>query len=116
MHELSIIENIIAIAEDAVKKEAASHIEEIELDIGLLACIDFNAFDFVWRVAVKGTVLQSATRKVNRIEGQARCRVCHQVFPLNALYEPCNKCGSQSCDTIHGKELSVKQIIVNLNH
>ena len=56
MHELSIAMGIVKIAENELSKSGGGEIELIELEIGTLAGIEFEALEFVWPAAVKDTV------------------------------------------------------------
>jgi len=113
MHELSIVMSIISIAENESEKCHAESIEEIELEIGALSGVGMNAFDFAWDQAVKSTLLEHATKKVNHIAGQGSCLDCNAVFPMQQLYEPCPVCGSHFINIQKGKELRVKSLLIN---
>ncbi len=113
MHELSIVMSIIEIAEKLAKEKNVSVVEEIEIDMGELCTVEMESFNFAWQQAVKGTILQDAARRVNRINGLAVCGNCSHVFPIAQYYEPCPACGSHLTDIKQGKELRVKSLIVN---
>jgi len=113
MHELSIVMGIVDIASDQAQKAGAAAIEEIELDIGTLSTIEMNAFEFAWQQGVKDTVLEKATRKINRIRGKGKCMDCNASFPLEQLYDPCPVCGEYLIDIIEGKELRVRSLVVS---
>ena len=113
MHELSIVMGIVDIASKEALKANASSIEEIELDIGKLSTIEMDSFDFAWKQGVKNTILENATKTVNRIEGRAKCHDCEIEFPLEALYDPCPQCGFHLVDIISGKEVKVKSLMIS---
>jgi hydrogenase nickel incorporation protein HypA/HybF len=112
MHELSIIASIVDIAEEQLRKSEASQIDKIELEIGELAGVEWQALDFAWDVGVQQSVLEHAQREIDRIPGKARCLECDHSFELQALYEPCPTCGSYFNEIIQGKELRVKALTV----
>ena len=107
MHELSIAMGIVKIAEDETRKAGARSVELIELEIGRLAGIELDSLEFVWPVAVEGTVLNKADKKINVIDGLARCMDCQQQFKLEQVYDCCPACGSGLKEVIKGKELRV---------
>lgn len=113
MHELSIALGIVKIAENETKKAHAKSVEIIELEIGTLAGIAFDSLDFVWPSAVKNTVLENAIKKINIIEGEAKCGDCDTVFKLNNIYDPCPNCNGYLKGIIKGKELLVKSLEVS---
>lgn len=111
MHELSIAMSIVEIAEENINQANLSKVTEIELDVGELSGVVFDALEFAMVEAVKDTVLQNAVRKINRIPGKARCNECGFEFELEDIYTPCPKCASFDNEIIKGKELKVKSLI-----
>ena len=89
MHELSIVQSIVDIASEEVKKHNAVAVELIELQIGKLSGIEPEALDFAWEVAVKGTVLEKAERKINYVQGLAICLDCGLEFIIDEPYDNC---------------------------
>ena len=89
MHELSIVMSIVDIAQQQAEKADAATIDEIEMDIGCLTTIEMDAFEFAWKQGVKQTILASATKKINRIKGKAKCLDCNASFPLENLFDAC---------------------------
>jgi hydrogenase nickel incorporation protein HypA/HybF len=113
MHELSIVLSIVEIAETHTKAAKASRVDRIDLEIGELAGVAFEALDFAWEVGVNHTVLQGAARHIHRIEGKARCMDCSHIFPIRELFEPCPACGRFLNEIIQGKALRVKSLEVS---
>ena len=105
MHELSIAMSIVDLAAAQAANHEALVIEEIELDIGCLSGVEMDSFDLAWRQAIKRTILENATRKVNRIEGKAHCLECGCFFSMQNLYDSCPDCNSYFSEIISGKEL-----------
>ncbi len=113
MHELSIAMGIVDIANKEVAKHHVSDIELIELEIGTLSGIEIESLNFAWPLAVNGTVLEHAKKKIDVIKGKARCLDCGCDFDLDNIFDPCPECKSYFKDIYHGKELRVKAIVVN---
>jgi hydrogenase nickel incorporation protein HypA/HybF len=113
MHELSVALGIVKIAETEAKKAKAKSVVVIELDIGTLAGIEFQSLDFVWPVAVKGTILENSTKKVNKIRGKAECTDCKTIFEIDNYYDSCPKCQSFLKNILQGKELRVKTLEIS---
>ncbi len=111
MHELSIAMSIVEIAEENVQQSKLSKVTEIELDVGELSGVVFDALEFAMVEAVKDTVLKDAVRKINRIPGKAKCKECGCVFEVEDIYTPCPECASFENEVINGKELKVKSLI-----
>lgn len=113
MHELSIVLNIVDIADEQSKSHAAKRIESIELEIGSLAGIEMDALLFAWDVAVPGTVLEKTERIIHQVPAIARCMDCGNKFEAHQLFEACPKCGEYLSELLQGKELRVKSLVVS---
>lgn len=112
MHELSIAQSIVGLAEQQARDHGASFIEELELEIGHLAGVELQTLEFALESAVKGTMLEKARIVRHYIEGEATCAECNRVFPVSALFSSCPHCGSYFVKITKGKELRVKSIVV----
>lgn len=112
MHELSVAMGIVNIARQELNKSGAKKILGIDLEIGHLAGIEFEALDFVWPMAVKDTVLEHAERRIHKVEGKARCLECDLEYRLLQVYDACPECQSYLKGILKGKELRVQALEV----
>ena len=112
MHELSIVMNIIDIAEDNARRENASVILEIELDIGRQAGVVMESLDFAIEAAKSGTMLEKAKWVINEIPALARCSSCHKEYESSDWLSPCPYCKSHFSEVLQGRELRVKSLQV----
>lgn len=114
MHELSIAMSIIEIAEAEAAKAKASAINELILDVGTMAGIEFYALDTALEMAVKNTMLEKALLKVNKIQAKAKCTECNTEFDIDNIYDPCPSCNSLYHELLSGKELQIKSLVVDV--
>lgn len=112
MHEMSIAQSIVELAEEQARSRHSEAVEELELEIGRLAGVELHTLDFALESAVKGSMLEQASIVRHIIDGEGRCMDCGQLFPMNALFTPCPVCGSYCVKIIKGKELRVKSIVI----
>ena len=113
MHELSIVLNIVDIAEEEVKKVHAQKVDAIELEIGTQAGIEWEALEFSWSTAVKYTVLSNAERIVDKVQAIAKCTNCDGEFMVYEPFQPCPFCKSPFVTYLKGKELRIKSLVVS---
>jgi hydrogenase nickel incorporation protein HypA/HybF len=113
MHELSIAQNIVELAEKYAQRHRALFIEEIELEIGRLAGVEIQTLDFALESAVRNTMLENARIVRHDIGGEGQCADCGACFTVEALFSPCPRCGSYAVGLLKGKELRVKSIVIN---
>ncbi len=112
MHEFSIAMDIVDIATSSARKETATVVKEIEIEIGQLSGVVMEALEFSLEAAVKGTILENARRNLIIVAGRARCTQCFTEYDTDTLFKPCPSCGACAPDVIHGRELRVKSLIV----
>ena len=113
MHEFSIAQNIVEIANKAARKEYAEIVNKLELEIGDLSGVELEALEFAFDVCVKGTILEKAEIVVHNIPGEGNCLDCGNGFTPTALYDPCPDCGGFNIDIREGMELKVKSIDID---
>ena len=112
MHELSIAQSIVDLAEQEARNHHAGSIEELELEIGVLAGIEWIALDFALESAIKGSLLENARIVRQIIAGEGRCGDCENRFPVENLLSACPICSSYAVKIVKGKELRIKSIVV----
>jgi hydrogenase nickel incorporation protein HypA/HybF len=112
MHELSIALNIVEIAEKRARIENAHVVTEIELEVGELAGVVYDALDFALSSAVKNTLLENAKIKVLKVSGLAQCQKCLHEYQTDDYFSTCPACGHYITRILKGKELRVKSITV----
>lgn len=108
MHELSIAVNIL----DTVKENAIKHnaifVTEVELEIGELSGVEYEALDFAFNQAPRSPLFRNTVFKVLRIKPFARCHDCNYEFEVNQYATPCPNCHSFKTELIKGNELRIK--------
>ncbi len=104
--------SIIEIAEDEAAANNSSKISAMELDIGTMAGIEYYALDTALEMAVKNTLLEHASIKVNKIQARARCSDCSYEFDISGITDSCPKCNSLFNEILTGSELKIKSIVI----
>lgn len=112
MHEMSIALSIVDIASDICLKEQKSSATKIGLEIGQLSGVQYEALEFVWPLAVEGTVLEKAEKEIIKVNGEATCLECGNHYAVQHHYDNCPKCQSFFKEVTKGKELRVKYLEV----
>jgi hydrogenase nickel incorporation protein HypA/HybF len=110
MHELSLIEGILGIATELAEAHHAASVESIELEIGTLANVEEQAFDFAWKSATPSTVLATAERIIHHVPATAQCMICNQEFEITQYFDECPCCGSFRKEIMNGTGVKVKRI------
>ena len=112
MHELTVATNIIGIVASEAEERGARRVNEVCLEIGLLAGIEFDSLEFALGALTPGTVMADAVITIEKPGGRARCRDCGNEFSFENFSGSCGTCGSVNMDITGGKELRVKYIAI----
>ena len=113
MHELSIAQSILAIAEKALPKNKAAVVTGIGLQIGELSAIEMDSLVFAFSVIRADTPFGKAELEIEIIPGEATCMDCNTHFHISAYGTPCPGCKSYSIKIMKGKEMKVVNITVD---
>lgn len=113
MHEMSLVTNILAIAEQQARQEGARSINRIELEVGALAGVENHALEFCFQTAKTGTLAQEAALIIHTIPGEGWCASCQEKVFLDFLVGVCPTCGTSLVEVVRGRELRVKSINVD---
>lgn len=112
MHELSIAISIVDLVVDQAKRASAESVAEVELDIGMLSGIEYEALEFSLGVAAKGSLLEDTRFRINRVEPIAECPGCGHIYTPEGMFSHCPQCERQGVRLIRGTELQVKSLLV----
>lgn len=113
MHELSIAQSILSIAENAAPKNEHITITGINLQIGELSGIEIEALKFAMSVIKKDTILENAELNIEVIRGEAECPQCRTVFPMHYYGASCPNCNNYFITVLKGREMKVLNIVVD---
>ena len=111
MHEFTIALNVIDIAREYAEKAKSDKVIEIEIEVGEVSGIVYEALEFALDSAAKNTLLEKAERRIIKIPGKAVCNNCQHEFQTNTIYAECPSCKSFDIEFKQGKELRVKSIL-----
>jgi hydrogenase nickel incorporation protein HypA/HybF len=112
MHEFSLVLNIIDIVTEYALKENAKEVMEVEIEVGELSGVVYDALEFAIQAAVKGTLMEHSSVHIALIKGLARCTECLHEYETDSLFKPCPECKNCAPDIVRGKELRVKSIVI----
>lgn len=112
MHELTIAQSIVELAEEAAEKENADKIYSIDIEIGALSGVVFEALEFALQIIVKNTKLEKTVVNYLKIDGLAQCKNCNAQFKTNDLLAVCPVCNRAEFQIIDGKQLRIKSLKV----
>ncbi len=113
MHEMSLITNILAIAEDQARSGGAQLINRIEIEVGALAGVEIHSLEFCYGIARAGTMAAQGELIIHEIAGRGWCRGCEAEVALDFFVVVCPECGQSVTEVLAGRELKVRCINVD---
>ncbi len=114
MHELSLVQRILEIAEAYARREGAGAIREIGLRVGALSGVEKEALEFAFEAAKQGTLAQQARLAVQWIPPVSFCQGCMTEFEFDNPFgiALCPHCQQPSATLRQGIELEVEYLEV----
>jgi hydrogenase nickel incorporation protein HypA/HybF len=112
MHEITIAQSILALAEKAAPKNDAV-VTSVGLQIGELSGVEIEPLKFALSIIKEDTILQKADLDIEVIEGEAECTQCKTIFPMHYFGSCCPQCRSYFIKILKGRELKILNIIVD---
>ena len=109
MHEMSIAESILSIAEDYRVREGAERIAEVTLLLGEMAGVETESLSFCWQALTKGTAAEGARLSYHHLPLVGRCVACGREEKIEGYRFRCSVC-SEPLETVSGRELQVESL------
>lgn len=113
MHELSLTENLIEIAVKHARREHATRVNSLTMEIGVLSGVMPEAVEFAFEACSKGTLVEGATLQILRIPAIGRCRECGTESAIGSLLDSCSECNSYALDILKGQEMALTEMEVD---
>jgi hydrogenase nickel incorporation protein HypA/HybF len=110
MHEMSLMESVREIVDEAVRAHGASRVAVVRLRIGALASVDPEALRFAFDVVMKGGPAEAAALEIESAPGAAWCWDCAATVALGAAEVACPACGGHRLEITGGTEMRVHEI------
>lgn len=110
---MSLTESIVEIAVEAARREGASRVRRVFVDVGLLSHVEPEALLFCFAAVSAGTIAEEATLEIQRTPGAGWCMDCSKTVPLAERFGPCPECGRYHVQMTAGDEMRVREIEVD---
>jgi len=104
MHEMAIVQSMLAILEDQARRHGATRIIAVNLEFGVLTAVVPSAIEFGFEIVSKGSLAEGACLNISIIPVKALCQECHKEITMND-YDPfCPACGSAALRIVEGRD------------
>jgi len=110
MHEMSLAEGIREIVEEAGRSQGFRRVRAVVLEIGQLASVEPDALRFCFDAVMKDGIAEGAVLRIDVMPGSGRCMDCGATVGINALYDPCPRCGGYRVQATGGTGMRVREL------
>jgi hydrogenase nickel incorporation protein HypA/HybF len=108
MHELALVEDILAAAE---ARANGARIKRVVLEVGKLSTALPDALRFCFSLATEGTPAEGALLEIIEVPGSGRCLACGATVEMHAPLAQC-ACGGAQLEWLSGEGLKVTSLEV----
>lgn len=112
MHELSIAQNILQIAEQAAARESFRSVKRLYLVVPTLAGVEIDALRFALQSLSPETVLDSAEFVIDEPASRAHCPDCESTIDVYEHLAPCPVCGGLAWKCSQDNNMRVVDLLV----
>lgn len=112
MHELALMESVVAIAAEAAERAGARSIRRIVLEIGNLSAVEPEAMRFCFDAVAANTAAAEAALEICSVPGAGWCADCATTVALDERASPCPRCGGFCVRITAGEEMRVRELEV----
>jgi hydrogenase nickel incorporation protein HypA/HybF len=112
MHELSLMQALIDLAEGEARKHGAARISVVRVEIGDLSHVDAQTLRFCFDAAAHGSLAQGARFDIINIPAAGRCLDCGRDVAMMARFDACPECGAHRVQMTRGDDLRLLELEV----
>ena len=112
MHEMSLVEGVLQLIEEAARQQGFARVSTVWLEIGELSGVEPAALAFCFDAVVRGSIAQGARLEIIRLPGTGWCRACARSVPMSEVYDECPVCGGHPVQVTGGTEMRVRELEV----
>jgi len=113
MHELSLTQSLVEIAEEHARRAGATVIRGITLEVGELSGAVPEALEFAFDVCSRGTLAEGAALILRHVPGHGHCAACAVEAECHELTAVCPTCGALAFELDAGLELRVLELEID---
>jgi hydrogenase nickel incorporation protein HypA/HybF len=112
VHEVSLIESVVALVEAERRKQGFDRVRVIRLQVGALGCAEPEALRFCFDAVIRGTAAEGAALEIDLVAGVGWCAVCRDTMPMAERFAACPICDSAPLRLTAGCDLRLSELEV----
>lgn len=113
MHELSLANRLVQMAEETARGAGAKRVTAVTVNVGLLSGVSVDALRFAYDVATADTLLAGSRLETRPVPVTVYCPRCEREVALVSVQRfRCPACETPTGDVRTGRELEIESVEV----
>ncbi len=110
MHEYPVTQRIIEMAEEHLKENQGTSVEQINLVVGDYSGYVADSINLYFDIIAEGSPCEKAKLNIERVKPKLKCTSCQEYFERKPFSFECPYCKGDGEPTEIGKEFYLKSI------
>lgn len=110
MHELSVVQSLVTMANEHAIRSGAVSVKYVTLEIGKMTGVIPHYISMYYPEVCEGTLLEGSELRIEETEALAFCRNCGNTYVLEGSKDVCPSCSSDNYEVIEGDKLILKEL------
>jgi hydrogenase nickel incorporation protein HypA/HybF len=112
MHEMSLMEALVNLAEEEARKAEAKRISVVRLAVGELSQVDPEALRFCFDAVARGSMCEGAQFDLITVPGAGWCLDCGKEVAVSQRFGPCPDCQGFRVQMTRGDDFRLLELEV----
>ena len=112
MHEMSLVQNILDIVEQEMKRHQVEKLKAIHLAVGRMSAVVPEQMKMCFKILVDKTPLAEVNLEIRMVPITYQCPNCDREFTSEGIASKCPFCEAENPELIFGRELTIESIEV----
>jgi len=115
MHEYSIVQSLIDLTEENVKKNNAKKVTKLEVKVGVLSGVEIPLLKTAFDTFKEDTICRDAEFIVISQPVVIKCKECNTETELNKNEYSCPICKSQNLEVLDGEDMYLMSLELDID-
>jgi len=114
MHEYSIVQSLIDLAEENAHKNNAKKVTKLEVKIGVLSGVEIPLLETAFNTFKEGTICENAEFIIHSQPIVVKCKNCNKENELKQNEYSCPNCNSQNLEVLDGEDMYLMSLELDI--
>ena len=115
MHEYSIVQSLIDLADENAKKNNAKKVTKLEIKVGVLSGVEIPLLETAFNTFKEDTICNDAEFIIISQPVVVKCRDCGKENELKKNEYECPNCKSQNLEVLDGEDMYLMSLELDID-